>query len=135
MEPTTGGRSTGDGRATIDVINYYTIVVVIVAAVAIASVVGVAVLVGEFDEPEPDEDDLIEETDVSVEVESLNGRVLVTWTDEGDAEYLSIRDADGEFERIEIFGESATVDDRPFTVVAVFEDGEEARIEEYTPGV
>lgn len=132
MQSITTGESADHGRGTIDVINYYTIVVVIVAAVAIASVVGVAVIIGEFDEPEPEED-LTNATDVGIDIETLNGEVRVTWTDEGEAEYLSIRDADGEFERIEIYGDTVTVGDRPFSVVAVYEDGEEATVEEYVP--
>ncbi|MGM0604945.1 MAG: hypothetical protein ACQETB_04645 [Halobacteriota archaeon] len=127
-------KRTVEDRATIDIINFWSIVAVLTATVAVASVVGAAVFVGEFDEPEEDEDP-IETVDEGVSIsDPEGGEVTVRWTDAGDATHMVIRNEDDlVLGRLDYFGDETTVVNRRFAVVAVYEDGSEEVVGRHEP--
>ena len=109
-------------RATVDVINFWCVVVLVVSAASVAGVVGAAVVAGEFDDRNFNVNESENATEVGVLMETeTDGTTRVRWSERGEAQYLEVR-VDGEVvDRLNFIGDEITVENGAFEVYAVYE--------------
>lgn len=116
-------------RATVDVINFWCVVVLVVSAASVAGVVGAAVVNGEFQERNFNFDGN-NSTDADVLIETAaDGTSTVSWSEKGEAQFLEIH-VDGErVGSLNYVGDETTVDSASFEVIAIYEDRSTAVVE------
>ncbi|TQQ81138.1 hypothetical protein EGH24_08370 [Halonotius terrestris] len=112
-------------RATIDILNILGVAILVVVTTSTAGVVGAAVLDGQFDtEEDQEEQEVVSLTEAQVITEQApTGETTVTWTEPGDAVRIEIRDTEGNvIDSLDIAGSETTVTAEEFDVYAIYED-------------
>jgi len=112
-------------RATIDLLNIVGVAVLVVVSTSTAGVVGAAVLDGQFDtQEEQEEQQVVSLTEAQVTTEQApTGETTVTWAEPGDAVRIEIRDPEGNVvDTLQIAGEETTVTAENFDIYAIYED-------------
>lgn len=112
-------------RAVVDLLNVVGVAVLVVVSTSTAGVVGAAVLDGQFDtEEDQEEQQVVSLTEAQVTTEETStGETTVTWAEPGDAIRIEIRDPEGNvINALRIAGEETTVTAEEFDIYAIYED-------------